>query len=395
MVGLTQIGQVSSRIDSQTRRLLDALINGPDQWITAGSLSVHVSSAAISAGAVKVTGDSSSRLTITPEGGHLSEWPSDVVGAVVAVSSNDYVVVKRDSNTVVTVSAATNSISTLTAGTLNKPAPESNRIGKIDLAAAEGANAGDILYYSSSVGQYVRLPIGDNSDVLTVAGGMPTWSADSSTGTVTSVAITGTDGIAVDSGSPITSTGTIQLGLANIANDKLANSAITVAAGGSNTAVSLGGTITFAGTTDEVDVTESSGTVTIGLPTTIVANVTGNVTGSSGSCTGNAATVTNGVYTTDLASGVLAFLGTPSSANLATAVSDETGSGSLVFATSPTLETPALGTPSALVGTNISGTAASLTAGKVTVTDSTADTAFPVTFYNTCLLYTSPSPRDS
>jgi len=57
---------------------------------------------------------------------------------------------------------------------------------------------------------------------------------------------------------------------------------------------------------------------------------------------------------------------TATSAQLATAVSDETGSGSLVFATSPTLVTPALGTPSALVGTNITGTAAGLTAGNVT-----------------------------
>jgi len=67
-----------------------------------------------------------------------------------------------------------------------------------------------------------------------------------------------------------------------------------------------------------------------------------------------------------LGTGVATFLGTPSSANLASAVSDETGSGALVFATSPTLVTPALGTPSALVGTNITGTAAGLTAGNVT-----------------------------
>ena len=64
--------------------------------------------------------------------------------------------------------------------------------------------------------------------------------------------------------------------------------------------------------------------------------------------------------------GVATFLATPSSANLAAAVTDETGSGALVFATSPTLVTPALGTPSALVGTNISGTASGLTAGNVT-----------------------------
>lgn len=58
---------------------------------------------------------------------------------------------------------------------------------------------------------------------------------------------------------------------------------------------------------------------------------------------------------TGLGSGVATFLGTPTSANLAAAVTNETGSGSLVFATSPTLTTPALGTPSALVLTNATG----------------------------------------
>jgi hypothetical protein len=59
-----------------------------------------------------------------------------------------------------------------------------------------------------------------------------------------------------------------------------------------------------------------------------------------------------------LATGIATFLATPSSANLAAALTDETGTGANVFATSPTLVTPALGTPSALVGTNITGTAA-------------------------------------
>jgi len=48
---------------------------------------------------------------------------------------------------------------------------------------------------------------------------------------------------------------------------------------------------------------------------------------------------------TGLGTGVATWLATPSSANLAAAVSDETGSGALVFATSPTLVTPILGTP--------------------------------------------------
>jgi hypothetical protein len=58
-----------------------------------------------------------------------------------------------------------------------------------------------------------------------------------------------------------------------------------------------------------------------------------------------------------LGTGVATFLGTPSSANLAAAVTDETGTGALVFANSPTLVTPALGTPASGVVTNLTGTA--------------------------------------
>lgn len=53
--------------------------------------------------------------------------------------------------------------------------------------------------------------------------------------------------------------------------------------------------------------------------------------------------------------GVATFLAAPSSVNLKSAVTDETGSGSLVFATSPTLTTPDIGTPSAGTLTNCAG----------------------------------------
>jgi hypothetical protein len=56
-----------------------------------------------------------------------------------------------------------------------------------------------------------------------------------------------------------------------------------------------------------------------------------------------------------LGSGVATLLATPSSANLASAITDETGSGSLVFATSPTLVTPILGTPTSGTLTNATG----------------------------------------
>ena len=71
----------------------------------------------------------------------------------------------------------------------------------------------------------------------------------------------------------------------------------TISDGATSQTISDGNTITFSGTSNEVEVAVSAtDTVTIGLPASITANVTGNVTGNvsgtSGSTTGNAATAT-------------------------------------------------------------------------------------------------------
>jgi len=73
--------------------------------------------------------------------------------------------------------------------------------------------------------------------------------------------------------------------------------------------------------------------------------------------------------------GNVTSLGSFTSAQLLGALTDETGTGSAVFATSPTLVTPALGTPTALVGTNITGTAAALSIGGNAATATLATTA--------------------
>ena len=82
------------------------------------------------------------------------------------------------------------------------------------------------------------------------------------------------------------------------------------------------------------------------------ANLTGMVTS-----VGNVATVVTNANLTGMITSVgnAAVLGSFTSANLATALTDETGSGANVFATSPTLVTPALGTPTALVLTSATG----------------------------------------
>jgi len=76
----------------------------------------------------------------------------------------------------------------------------------------------------------------------------------------------------------------------SIANSKLANSSITVSDGSNTTATALGGTITFSGTSNEVDVAESSGTITIGLPNNVT--IAGNLTVNGTTTTVNSTTVT-------------------------------------------------------------------------------------------------------
>jgi len=135
------------------------------------------------------------------------------------------------------------------------------------------------------------------------------------TGSVTSVAASVPTFLSV-AGSPITTSGTLAI--------TLSGTALPVANGGTGlTAGTSGGVLAYT----------ASGTLASSAALTANALVIGGGAGVAPS-------------TTTTGTGVLTFLGTPSSANLASAVTDETGSGSLVFATSPTLVTPALGTPS-------------------------------------------------
>ena len=77
---------------------------------------------------------------------------------------------------------------------------------------------------------------------------------------------------------------------------------------------------------------------------------------------------------TGLGTGVATFLGTPTSSNLAAAVTDETGTGALVFANTPTLVTPTLGVASATSVNKVAITAPA-TSATITIADGKTLTA--------------------
>jgi len=125
----------------------------------------------------------------------------------------------------------------------------------------------------------------------------------------------------------------------------------------------------------------SSGITTVGFITASSAYVSGIVTATTfvGALTGTATSTTNipnltGVITSN---NTTTSLGSFSSSNLATALSDKTGSGVAVFATSPTLVTPALGAATAtsiVVGSGVTINASGINAASGIITASQLST---------------------
>lgn len=282
-----------------------------------------------------------------------------------------------------------------------------------------GATRGDVLYRDAS--GWVVLPPGNSGEVLTTngAGADPSWAPSAGGGTVTSVDVSGgTTGLTF-SGGPVTSSGTITMAgnlalasLASIGNGTvLGNSSgssstpsaiatLPAAVQGNITAVGTVGTGVWqgtvvgvayggtganlsgtGGTSQVLKQTSAGGNITVGQ--LAASDISNGTTGSGAVVLATSPTLTTPALGTPsainlanasnlpvgsisgLGTGVATWLATPSSANLAAAVTGETGSGALVFATSPSLTTPTLG---AATATSINKVALTAPATSATLT---------------------------
>jgi len=134
-----------------------------------------------------------------------------------------------------------------------------------------------------------------------------------------------------------------------------AGSITSAAWNGATVAVNRGGTgVTSSTGTGSVVLSTSPTLVTpaLGTPSALVGT---NITGTAAGLTAGTVTTNANLTGAITSSGNATSLGSFSSSALATALTDETGSGSAVFATSPTLVTPLLGTPTSGVATNLTG----------------------------------------
>jgi hypothetical protein len=240
----------------------------------------------------------------------LSEFIYDLVGGAVTGTAGQIVVTNSDGANTSTVSLATTAVSAGSYGSSSAiPTFTVDTFGR--LTAAGTASLATSLNIAGDTGTDSVALL---TDTITFVGGTGITSAVTAVGTATSVTFD------IDS-SVVTLTGTQTL-----TNKTLTSPSLTTPVIASTGAI-------FNGTTGTTTVVASAaaGSTTLTLPaatdTLVGRNTTDTLTNKTISFGSNTVTMT--------------------SAQLATAVSDETGSGVLVFATSPTLITPTLGVASA------------------------------------------------
>ena len=221
-----------------------------------------------------------------------------------------------------------NSYVAIQAGTNQQPDTQTAYWQLLAEKGAAGSGSGDVSGPAASVDSEIALFSSTTGKVIKRA---TTTGVVKATSGVISAATAGTDYVAPGGALGTPSSGTLS-----------SCSGLPISTGVSGLGT---GVATFLGTPSSANlisaVTDETGTgaLVFANTPTLVTPVLGTPTsGTLSACTG--LPISTGV--SGLGTGVATFLGTPSSANLASAVTDETGSGLLVFATSPTLTTPRL-----------------------------------------------------
>lgn len=188
-----------------------------------------------------------------------------------------------------------------------------------------GGAAGSVPYQSAS-STTAMLPIGASGRWLGSSGTLPQWNAPA--------ALTKTD----DTNVTLTLGGSASTALLNAASLTLGwTGTLAASRGGTGFGSYAVGDILYADTTTTLaklpDVATGNALISGGVG---VAPSWGKI-GLTTHVTGTLPVANGGTGITSLGTGVATWLGTPSSANLAAAVTDETGSGALVFGTAPTI----------------------------------------------------------